>query len=51
MVEEFPKNLFAMICTTIVVSIARAIKYIPREARQIMYIALATKELPVIRSE
>ena len=51
MVEEFPKNFFAMICTTIVVSIARGIKYVPEKHRSIIYKALSTKELPIIRSE
>jgi hypothetical protein len=51
MIEEFPKNIFTMICTTIFVSIARGVKYIPEKARKNLYIALGTKELPVIRSE
>ena len=51
MIEEFPKNLFAMICTTIFVSIARGVKYVPKEARKDIYIALGTKEIPIIRIE
>ena len=51
MVEEFPKNLFAMICTIIIVSVARVIKYVPEETRKNLYKALGTKELPVVRSE